>query len=99
MKRCVYVIQGVIKNKKQKQENVGITAFEALQKGKATIDKPIYYKECTVNAFTNNIDESVFWDFQPNAINLCDEMNKRFLDFDFKVIKCTMTLQLTPIGT
>ena len=99
MKRAVYVIQGMIKNKKQKQENVGITAFEALQKGRATINKPIYFKECAVNAFTNNIDESLFFDFKPNAINLCDEMNKRYLDFDFKVIQCNMALKLEPIGT
>ena len=99
MKRCVYVIQGVIKNKKQKQENVGITAFEALQKGRATINKPIYYKDYSVNAFTNNIDESIFFDFKGNATNFCKEMNKRYLDFDFQVVKCNLIRKLEPIGT
>ena len=37
----VYIIQGKIKNKKQKQCDVGITAFRALDASNATIDKPI----------------------------------------------------------
>ena len=94
----VYIIQGKIKNKKQKQCDVGITAFRALDASNATIDKPIYIKDyCAARVFTNNINDSVYFSYKPNAMNLCCECNESFLDFDFEVIKCEIKMELTPI--
>ena len=95
----VYIIQGKIKDKKQKQCDVGITAFNALNAGNATINKPIYIEDYSgTRVFTNNINDSVYLSYKSNAENLCCECNRRYLDFDFEVIKCEIKLQLTPIG-
>lgn len=94
----VYIVQGKIKDKKQKQCDVGITAFNALNAGNATINKPIYIEDYSgTRVFTNNINDSVYFSSKSNAESLCCYCNKRFLDFDFEVIKCEIKLQLTPI--
>ena len=99
MKQNAYIIQGVIKNKKQKQCDVGLTAYNALDRGNATIDKPIYLKSGHYRTFTNEIDESVYFSYPANAVNLTKELRKMYLDFDFKVIECQMIHKFIPIGT
>lgn len=94
----VYIIQGKIKDKKQKQCDVGITAFNALNAGNATINKPIYIEDYSgTRVFTNNINDSVYLSYKSNAENLCWECNRKYLDFDFEVIKCEIKMELIPI--
>lgn len=95
MEQVIYVIRGVIKDNKQKQYNVGITAFDALRKGNAVIEQPIFLKNGMYQTFTNNINESVYFNHSINAINLLDDLRKKYLDFNFEVIECQMTLNIT----
>ena len=99
MKERKYIIQGMIKDKGKKQENIGMTACEALRKGNATIDKPIYCKATAYRVFTNNIDESLVFDSLSNAYWLTNALKTLYLDFDFRVIECEVMRKICPIGT